>query len=45
MDPEIFPDPHVFDPDRWLRAAAKGQRLDKYMISFGKGTRMCVGMK
>ncbi|CAG8919094.1 unnamed protein product [Penicillium salamii] len=43
-DPEIFPDPHTFDPDRWLRAAAKGQRLDKYMVNFSKGTRICVGM-
>ncbi|KAJ6070453.1 hypothetical protein N7467_011772 [Penicillium canescens] len=43
-DPEIFPDPHVFDPERWLRAAAKGERLDRYMVNFGKGTRICVGM-
>ncbi|KAJ5343079.1 hypothetical protein MYU51_016283 [Penicillium brevicompactum] len=43
-DPEIFPDPHTFDPDRWLRAAAKGERLDKYMVNFSKGTRICVGM-
>ncbi|CAG7931468.1 unnamed protein product [Penicillium olsonii] len=43
-DPEIFPDPHTFDPDRWLRAAARGQRLDKYMVNFSKGTRICVGM-
>jgi cytochrome P450 len=44
-DPEIFPDPHVFDPERWLRAAAKGERLDRFMVNFGKGTRICLGMK
>jgi hypothetical protein len=44
-DPEIFPDPHTFDPDRWLRAAAKGQHLDKYMVNFSKGSRICLGMK
>ncbi|RDW72779.1 cytochrome P450 [Aspergillus mulundensis] len=43
MDPEIFPNPHEFDPDRWARAAAKGARLDKYLVTFGKGSRMCVG--
>ncbi|KAJ5165325.1 uncharacterized protein N7500_007155 [Penicillium coprophilum] len=43
-DPEIFPDPHTFDPDRWLRAAAKGERLDKYMVNFSKGSRICLGM-
>ncbi|GAB1210519.1 hypothetical protein APSETT445_009313 [Aspergillus pseudonomiae] len=44
MDPEIFPDPHAFDPERWIRAAAKGQRLDRYLVNFSKGSRMCVGL-
>ncbi|KAE8151511.1 cytochrome P450 [Aspergillus avenaceus] len=44
MDPEIFPDPHAFDPERWMRAAAKGQRLDRYLVNFSKGSRMCVGL-
>ncbi|KAJ5416866.1 uncharacterized protein N7487_000416 [Penicillium crustosum] len=43
-DPQIFPDPHTFDPDRWLRAAAKGEHLDKYMVNFSKGSRICLGM-
>jgi cytochrome P450 len=45
MDPDIFPDPHAFDPERWMRAAAKGQRLDRYMVNFSKGSRVCLGMK
>lgn len=45
MDPEIFPDPHAFDPERWMRAAAKGQRLDRYLVNFSKGSRMCLGLK
>ncbi|KAJ6107384.1 hypothetical protein N7523_008707 [Penicillium sp. IBT 18751x] len=44
MDPAIFPNPHVFDPERWLRAAAKGERLDRYLVNFSKGSRICVGM-
>ncbi|KAL4874373.1 cytochrome P450 [Aspergillus karnatakaensis] len=44
MDSHIFPNPHEFDPDRWSRAAAKGARLDKYLVTFGKGSRMCVGL-
>jgi cytochrome P450 len=45
MDPNIFPDPETFDPDRWTRAAADGENLEKFLVSFGKGTRNCVGMK
>ncbi|KAJ0414237.1 cytochrome P450 [Aspergillus carlsbadensis] len=44
MHPEIFPSPDEFDPERWSRAAAKGARLDKYLVNFSKGTRMCVGL-
>ncbi|KAL4862829.1 hypothetical protein BDV12DRAFT_38719 [Aspergillus spectabilis] len=44
MDPKIFPNPEEFDPERWVRATAKGVRLDKYLVNFSKGTRMCVGL-
>ncbi|KAL4897326.1 cytochrome P450 [Aspergillus ambiguus] len=44
MDPNIFPDPHAFDPERWMRAAAKGERLDRYLVNFSKGSRICLGM-
>jgi cytochrome P450 len=44
-DPSIFPDPEVFEPERWMRAAAKGERLDRYLVNFSKGTRICLGMK
>ena len=45
MDDKIFPNPEAFDPDRWIRAAEEGFRLDRYFVSFSKGSRMCVGMK
>lgn len=44
-DPNIFSNPHAFDPERWLRAAAKGERLDRYLINFSRGSRICVGLK
>ncbi|CAO1597227.1 hypothetical protein XANCAGTX0491_001047 [Xanthoria calcicola] len=39
-DPDIFPDPTRFKPERWLG----NPRLDKYLIAFSKGTRVCLGM-
>ncbi|EXJ83291.1 hypothetical protein A1O1_06910 [Capronia coronata CBS 617.96] len=44
MDRAIFPNPEQYDPDRWLRAAKEGFRLDRYLVSFSKGSRMCVGI-
>ncbi|KAF2730233.1 putative cytochrome P450 [Polyplosphaeria fusca] len=41
-DPDLFPDPHTFVPERWMRK--DGPRLDKYLTSFSKGSRSCVGM-
>lgn len=45
MNPRIFPEPEKFDPDRWINAAKSGQRLDRYLVSFGRGSRQCLGMK
>jgi len=36
----IFPSSHEYIPQRWL----DNPRLDKYLASFTKGTRQCVGM-
>ena len=35
FDPEIFPHPNAFKPDRWL---------DGYLVTFSKGTRSCLGI-
>lgn len=37
----IFSNPWAFNPDRWL--GKEGQEKKKYMLSFGKGPRMCIG--
>jgi len=36
----IFPSSHNYIPQRWL----DNPRLDRYLISFTKGTRQCVGI-
>ncbi|KAJ9245692.1 hypothetical protein DTO169E5_411 [Paecilomyces variotii] len=43
-DPSAFPNPQVFDPERWVKAAQDGVNLDKYMVSFSKGSRACLGI-
>jgi cytochrome P450 len=37
----IFPSPGKFMPERWL---GEGKRLEKYLVSFSKGSRQCVGL-
>jgi pentalenene oxygenase len=40
-DPDRYPDPHRFDPDRWLSVRPNAQ--DASYIPFGAGARGCVG--
>lgn len=39
-NPTIFPESHSFLPDRWI----KNPHLDKYLVSFSKGSRQCIGI-
>lgn len=41
-DENIYPDSKSFRPERWL--GSEGKRLDKYFVSFSKGSRNCLGM-
>jgi cytochrome P450 len=41
-DPEIYADPEVFDPDRWLPERAKSIPRPAF-IPFGAGGRQCLG--
>jgi len=47
FDPELYPEPLVFKPERWLGnpKAPDGESMEKYWVAFGKGTRMCLGMQ
>ena len=47
-DENIFPDSYTFNPSRWLDnpKGPDGQKnLSRYMVSFGTGNRMCLGMR
>ncbi|KAK8108859.1 hypothetical protein PG984_014660 [Apiospora sp. TS-2023a] len=44
-DPALFPDPDAFKPERWL--LSNGQQnyaLEKKLLSFSRGSRICLGM-
>ncbi|KAL8685638.1 MAG: hypothetical protein Q9218_007635 [Villophora microphyllina] len=43
-DESIFPNHKEFKPERWLDAKGAGSRLDRYLVSFGRGTRQCIGI-
>lgn len=45
LDETIYPNPTKFDPERWIRATEQGINLNKYLTTFSKGSRMCLGMK
>ncbi|KIV81137.1 hypothetical protein PV11_08581 [Exophiala sideris] len=40
LNPDIFPDPLAFNPDRWIREP----QLSRYLCSFAKGSRQCLGI-
>lgn len=44
-DESFFPDSYAFQPERWLVVAEHRKELDRAMLVFSKGSRMCLGMK
>ena len=45
MNPHYFESPTKFMPERWLQSPEKTLELEKYSLAFGRGNRMCIGMK
>lgn len=44
MDPDFFPDPELFDPDRFSPELKSNMNPYTY-LPFGKGQRHCIGKK
>ncbi|CAG7965129.1 unnamed protein product [Penicillium salamii] len=44
MNPNVFPNPEVFDPTRWLQSPEDGIRLDRFLVSFSGGSMNCLGL-
>ncbi|RAK84935.1 benzoate 4-monooxygenase cytochrome P450 [Aspergillus costaricaensis CBS 115574] len=42
-DPEIFPDPEAFRPERWLEDDEKVKQMRAVFIPFSSGARACIG--
>jgi cytochrome P450 len=42
-NPEVFPNPHVFAPDRWLSKSGPTEEMKSMFMPFSKGTRACIG--
>lgn len=42
LDPNIYENTHKFNPNRWL---GEDPVPERYFVPFGKGTRMCQGMR
>ena len=41
--PDIFHDPEIFDPSRWLLPSESYRALAKHMWAFSSGPRGCIG--
>ncbi|GLB41338.1 putative cytochrome P450 family protein [Lyophyllum shimeji] len=43
-DPEVYPDPFKFDPERHIATPEKAAQRDPRTVCFGYGRRICPGM-
>ena len=43
-DPNLYPDPMRFNPDRWIGSGVRGAATSKF-APFSRGTRICLGMQ
>jgi len=42
MDPDVYPEPLQFLPDRWL--GGYNPNMNRNLVPFSKGSRTCLGM-
>ncbi|KAF9043239.1 cytochrome P450 [Panaeolus papilionaceus] len=43
-DPDVYPDPFIFDPERHIATPEKPAQADPRKVCFGYGRRICPGM-
>jgi cytochrome P450 len=43
-NPSLFPEPHMFKPERWMGRDADHVTLERYLVPFSKGSRACLGI-
>ncbi|KAI0593579.1 putative flavonoid 3-hydroxylase [Biscogniauxia sp. FL1348] len=44
LDPNIYPEPLQFRPERWLSTNPNIQHMNRYFLPFSRGSRMCPGI-
>jgi cytochrome P450 len=44
-NPDVFPDPLVFNPERWLGDPKEVAEMKKCFWAFSSGGRMCIGIQ
>jgi hypothetical protein len=44
-NPDVFPDPLIFNPDRWLGDTKQISEMKKWFWAFSSGGRMCIGLQ
>jgi cytochrome P450 len=42
-DPTLYPEPQRFKPERWLDDPSEAELAKKSSVTFGTGTRTCLG--
>jgi C-22 sterol desaturase len=42
-DPNVYPDPDVFDPERWLDPTTSANASPKNYLVWGAGPHRCIG--
>ena len=43
-DPEVYPEPEVFEPERWLDHKGTANANPKNYLVFGSGPHRCIGI-